>query len=182
MDGGRSGGERSLAKRDTGVFFFGEVVFGDGRGGGAEDGGDVLGGLGVLGEKTGESESGIARIIVLIIRRIVGFVDDDKTEIFSWGENSRTGADNEAGSGFLEDGFPGLVAGGGGEFGVEKEEVFFEEALEKLAGLGCEADFWDKKEGGSLVFKGIGDEVEVEMGFTAAGDAVEKFSGGFEVV
>ena len=71
--GVNSGGFGLLVELNEGIMGFGEVIIDDIRGGGAGNARDFE----LTGNKTGETESRIARGVFLIIGTLMGFVDDD---------------------------------------------------------------------------------------------------------
>ena len=68
-----------------------EIIVRDNRGGGTLETGDFE----RASQEAGKPESGVFRSVFLIVGGFMGLVDDDETEIFDWGEEGRTGADND---------------------------------------------------------------------------------------
>lgn len=62
-------------------------------------------------------------------------------------------------------------------FGVEESDLSTESGFEDLDELGGEGDFWDQQDDRLVFFKGFLGELEVDVGFAGAGDAVEEFGG-----
>lgn len=60
---------------------------------------------------------------------------------------------------------------------MNKSNLLAESAFKYLNELTGEGDFGDEKDGGLTLLKGIGGELEVDISFTATGNAAEKTSG-----
>ena len=69
----------------------------------------------------GKAEGGVFGGVLLEVGRLVGFVDDDQTEISDWGEEGGARAYDDERFVGVEDFFEEEVAGGGGLFGVEED-------------------------------------------------------------
>ena len=74
VDGGLFG---FFGELDEGMAGFRKVVVDEIGGGGAEE----TGGFCLASDETGEAEGGIARGVVLIVGRLMGFVDNDQAEV-----------------------------------------------------------------------------------------------------
>ena len=67
---------------------------------------------------------------------------------------------------------------------MEEGDLASESGFEDLDELRGESDFGDEEDDGFALVEGFGGELEVDVGFAAAGDAVEQFGvvlDGFEV-
>ena len=175
-DGGAdgSGGSFGLSsKSDERMFAFSKVIIGDEGGGGTEETSDAE----LAGGEAGEADGGVFGGVFLEIGGFVGLVDDDEAEIADWGEEGGARADDELGLICLEEVLPGTVTGGLGLARMEEGDAAGEVALEDLDELGGEGDFGDEEDDGAPGGESFGGESEVEIGFAAAGDAVEEFGG-----
>jgi len=115
---------------------------------------------------------------VLFVRGFVFFVDNDHAEVGQRREDGGAGADDDAGAA-LADFLPFVVAFAGGEVAVEDGDeglmgAAAEAGFEAFDGLGGEGDFGDENDGALAAGEGVGDGLEVNFGFAAAGDAVEE--------
>ena len=70
------------------------------------------------------------------------------------------------------------MAGGLGEAGVNEDDFVAEGGLEDGDELGGEGDFGDEEDDGLASLEGLAGELEVDVGFAGAGDAVEEAGGG----
>ena len=73
---------------------------------------------------------------------LVGFIDNDESEIFDRRKQGGAGTDDDLGPGVSKDALPEQMTGGFGLFGVEKGDVI-EVSFEILDELGSEGDFGD---------------------------------------
>ena len=64
-----------------------------------------------------------------------------------------------------------------GLVGVDEDDATFEGLLEDFDELAGEGDFRDEEDGGFLRFEGVFGHFEVDIGFTATGNASEQTSG-----
>ncbi len=158
---------------------FGKVIIDKIRGGGALETGDFKS----ASNETSEAQGGIARCVFLVIGGFVGFVDDDLAEVANRGQEGGTRADNNqrlgrtvAGCGAEEDVEPDLAAFGGGLAGMDEEDALAEGGFEDFDELTGEGDFRDEEDGGFAALEGFRGELEVDISFTAAGDAAEERS------
>ena len=161
-----AGGEfQELVGAGLGFLHCGDVGGGgaeqeDGFGEGCEAGGGVAGV--VAGVRLG-----------LLVGPLVFFVDDDQSEVAQGGEEGGAGADDDAA--LAGPHLAPLLAGfGGAQAGVAHGDLSGEAGLEAGDGLGRECDFGDQRDHGFAVGEGVGCGVEVDLGFAAAGDAVEE--------
>lgn len=127
---------------------FCEVEIGGERSGGALD----TEGVEMIGDETGEAESGVFRSLVLVVSGFVGFVDDDESKVSDRGEKGGTGADDDLGRSGEEEIFPDFATFFWGEVGVEKSDFLIEGFGKDLDELGGEGDFGDEEDGGFFVF------------------------------
>ena len=121
----------------------------------------------------------------LFVGVLVFFVHDDEAEGVNGGEDGAAGADDDAGAA-LADFVPFIVAFAGGEVAVEDGDertkgAGAEAGFEAFDGLRSEGNFGDEDDAAAALGKGVGEGLEVDFGFAAAGDAVEQeaFGGGF---
>lgn len=127
------------------------MIINDIRGGGAKNTRNFL----IPGDEAGETESRITGWVVLIIRRVVGFVDNNKSEIFDRGKKGGTGANNDLGSVGIMNFFPNQMTLGFGLTGVHKGDLATKSFFKNPNKLGGESDFRNQKDGGFLRFKGV---------------------------
>lgn len=153
---------------DNGVVLLTDVIIRNKRGGGAKNGARHDG---------GKAEGGVLRVLILMIGRLVSFVDNDKTEIFNWGEEGGAWADNYARLLTFEGFLPEVMANGLGLFGVEQDNVF-KVLLEVEDELGSEGDFRDEQDKRLTLSESLLGEFDIDVSFAATGDAVEQNSVG----
>ena len=116
----------------------------------------------------------VARVVVLLVRGVVLFVDDDQPQVAEGREHRRAGAEHEARAP-LGGGAPGRQALAGREAGVEHGDPLAREARrearDRLAG---EADLGHQHEDAVPGAQhGLGG-AQVDLGLAAAGDAVQQ--------
>ena len=132
--GGFIGFNGELVELNNGVMLLADVIICDERGGGTENS------AGHHGSKT---ECGIFWILILMVGRFMGFVDNDKTKFFHGGEDRRTWANNDAWMVAFEGVLPEMVSNGLSLFGMEQDDVL-KVLFEVVNELGSEGDFRDE--------------------------------------
>jgi len=130
-----------------------------------------------LGADDGDVAGVVAGCFFLLIGVFVFLVDDDEAERFDRGEDGGAGADDDSGAA-LADLVPFVVAFAGGEVAMEDgdegaEGAAAEPGFKTFDGLGGEGDFGDEDDGAAAELEAVGDGLEIDLGFPAAGDAVE---------
>ena len=163
-----------LRKLDNGLVAGSEGVVGDGRSSGALK--DV--GFGLGGDETGEAEGGVFGVLILEVSWFVSFVDDDGAEIVERSEEGGAGADDDERCSSSENALPEKVALTVSEAGVKSYDLVCEMFLEDLNELSGEGDFGEEEHERFVVAYDFVGEVEVDVGFAGAGDAVEEAGGG----
>ena len=124
----------------------------------------------------GEVSGVILWWVFLFVGRLVFFVDDDEAGVFDGGEDGGAGTNNDACFAGA-DAVPFVEAFALGEVGVEDGDLideFVEAGFEALDGLGGEGDLGDEDDDGFAEVEGGFGGLEVNFGFSGAGDAVEK--------
>lgn len=127
------------------------MIINDIRGGGAKNTRNFL----ILSDEAGEAKSRITGRVILIIGRVVGFVDNNETEIFDGGKKGGTGANNDLRSVGVMDFFPNQMALGLSLTRVHKGDLPTKSFFKNPNKLGGESDFRNQKNGGFLRFKGV---------------------------
>lgn len=104
------------------------------------------------------------------------FVDDDESEAIEGGKDSAAGADDDTGV-FLMNFMPFIEAFALAKVAMEHGDLLLdggEAAFKAFHGLGCERDFGDEDKGGLVEIEDLLDGLEVYLGFSTAGYAVEE--------
>ncbi|MNZ72742.1 hypothetical protein D3C78_911290 [compost metagenome] len=112
----------------------------------------------------------VAQAFLLFIGGVVLLVDDDQPRILQWGEQRRTGADDDvrlaiAGS------QPGVEALAVGQRRVQQGDARIEAPFEASQGLRTEVDLRDQYQCLLASFQRFADQLQVDLGLAAAGDA-----------
>src|SRR2546423_1052396 len=102
-------------------------------------------------------------------------IDDDDAEVRQGREDGRARADDDVGE-ILRDALPVAVPLGGGQPAVEDGDAL-EAGHEALSRLRGEGDFGHEDNGLFALGDDVGDALEVDFGFSAAGDSVKKAGG-----
>src|SRR6185369_7155584 len=114
----------------------------------------------------------------LFIRMFVFFIDDDQTEIFDWRENGRACADDNSGAA-LSNLLPFIVALAGGEMAVQNGHHCLlrpgtKTCFKALDRLGCKRNLRHKNDCAATGLASVRNRLEINLSFTAAGNAVQK--------
>ena len=121
----------------------------------------------------GDLASVVARGLVLLVGALVLLVDNDEARIGKRGEERRAGADDHAGLALAHE-VPLVKALTGTEARVQDRDVVAEAAAEAAHGLRGEADLGHEDEGTAAVRERALDGVEVDLGLSGAGHAVDE--------
>ena len=102
------------------------------------------------------------------------FIDDDQAQLGQGGEHCQTGAEHDA-CAALKGGAPVAGAGGFSEFAVQAGQLCLRKASGDAAfELRREVDFRHQQQRLLAGGEGAFDEAQVDLGFAAAGDAVQQ--------
>jgi hypothetical protein len=129
----------------------------------------------------GEVTGVILRWVFLFVGGLVFFIDNDEAGVVEGGEDGGAGTDDDAGFAGA-DAVPFVEAFSLGEVGVEDGDLIdegVEAGFETLDGLGGEGDFGDEDNDLFTEVEGGLGGLEVDFGFSGAGDAVEEDGFGF---
>ena len=133
-----------------------------------------------MGAHDGDVPGLVTRRFLLLVGGLVLLIDDDEAEVFEGGKDGAAGADDDVGAAFM-DFEPFVVALAIAEVAVEDGDAVLavgETGFEALDGLRGEADFGDQDEGGFAGGEHAGDGLQEDLGFAAAGDAVQEQGAG----
>src|SRR5580658_2975467 len=120
----------------------------------------------------------VARSFFLFVAGLLFFIHDDQAEIFERRENGRARADYYARFA-VADAPPFAGAFAIGQRAVQDCDLFAEAGADQAANPEGERDFWDQDDCGFAAGESGFDRAEINFGFTATGDAVEKGCGEF---
>ncbi|MCY1528636.1 hypothetical protein D9M68_637490 [compost metagenome] len=112
----------------------------------------------------------VAQAFLLLIGSVVLLVDDDQAGILQWGEQCRTGADDDVGLA-VAGGQPGIQAFAVVHRRVQQGDSRVESPREALQGLRAQVDLRDQHQGLLAGFQGLADELQVDLGLATAGDS-----------
>ena len=155
-----------LVERDDGFVLPTDVIVGNQRGGGTKDS---------LAHLASEAESRVLRILILMIGGLVRLVDNNETKVSNGCKEGAAWADYDLRGGRLEGFLPELMADRFGLFGVEQNYIF-EEVLKILDKLGGEGDFWDEQNDGFTRGKLTLSELDIDISFSGASNAMQENS------
>ncbi len=174
---GEGGSVGAFGEFDELVFAESGVLEGLERGGG---GAENDGALFEVAANDGEIPGVVFGRVFLFVGGFVFFIDDDETGVLEGREDGGAGSDDDAGFAGA-DAVPFVKTLALGKMGVEDSDLvdeFVEAGLEALDGLGGEGDLGDEDDDLFAEIEGGPGGLEVDFGFTGAGDAVEEDGGG----
>ena len=168
VDDSSFGGDRvfdgEFRELDDRIVLFAEVIIGNKRCGGAEDG---------FGHGGGEAESRVFWILILVIAGFVSLVDNHEAKVTNRGEKRRARANNNLWRGCVEGAFPEMMTDCFSLSGVKNGNVR-EMNLEVADELRSEGDFRDKNNCRLILCEALFSEFNIDISFAATSDTVQK--------
>ena len=144
--------------------FVGDVIISDERSSGAEDG---------ARHNASKAQSGVFGILILMVSELVRFVDDDEAEILDGRKESGAWTNYDTWMIALQSVFPDAVTDGFGLCGMKQNDII--EVIPKINyELRSEGDFGHEQDKRFVLCESLTGELDVNISFAAAGDAVQK--------